>query len=92
VDKSERIYHRTEAGTLAAWLTGSRLPRSVLALLRSVGPAMPAREIAGALGRHDKAQIVERLEDLEAIGLVESVSVEWLAELVELATCAAGPR
>ena len=67
----KRIYQRTEAGDRAARLVGSRLPQEVLRLLRFVDGETPVAEVAA-------------LEDLEAIGLVESVSVQWLVELVEL--------
>jgi hypothetical protein len=76
---SARIYHLTDPGVRAAWLVKSRLPRRVLQLLRSVGAATSCDEL-------------DRLEDLEAIGLLESVSAEWLAELIELAEAAAEPR
>ncbi len=69
VDK--RIYQRTEAGDRAAKLVGSGLPQEVLRLLRFVDGETPVAAVAA-------------LQDLEAIGLVESVSVDWLDELVEL--------
>jgi hypothetical protein len=76
---SERFYHLTDPGVRAAWLVESHLPRRVLQLLRSVGAATSSGDL-------------DRLEDLEAIGLLESVSAEWLAELIELAEAAAEPR
>ena len=79
MEASARIYHLTEAGVRAAWLVESRLPQGALQLLRSVGAASCADEL-------------ELREDLEAIGLLESVSTEWLAELIELADAAAEPR
>ena len=76
---SARIYHLTDPGVRAAWLVESRLPKRALHLLRSVGAARSSDD-------------VDRLEDLEAIGLLESVNIEWLAELIELAEAAAEPR
>lgn len=75
----KRIYQRTEAGERAAQLAGSGLPQEVLRLLRFVDGETPVAAVAA-------------LEDLEAIGLVESVSVQWLAELVELGEYAPAPR
>jgi hypothetical protein len=77
----ERIYHRTQAGTQAATLAGSGLPLAILELLRAVGQATHLDALAT---RYEGKDLVARLEDLEAIGLVESIPAEWLVELLEL--------
>jgi hypothetical protein len=77
----DRIYHRTQAGTQAATLAGSGLPPSIRALLRAFGPATHVDELAVGYEGED---VVARLDDLEAIGLVESIPAEWLVELLEI--------
>ena len=77
----ERIYHRTQAGTQAATLAGSGLPPAILELLRAVCQTTHLDELATRCQGED---VVARLEDLEAIGLVESIPAEWLVELLEI--------
>lgn len=87
----ERIYHLTEAGSRAAACAHSGLPSAIQELLGTVGGATLFGEITARLDRYDACDILARLEDLEAIGLVESVALEWLAELFQLGTYAPQP-
>lgn len=68
------LYHRTPAGNAAANCADSQLPLPYRRLLESIGDAT---FIAFDPSRQD------RLDDLEAIGLIESVSMEWLAALFQ---------
>lgn len=76
MDRISRIYHLTAEGRQARALGASGLPPAVRELLASVDAATCFGELP--------AEVRARLEDLEAIGLVESVSAEWLAELLAL--------
>lgn len=71
------LYLRTPEGEAAARLATSDLPRPYRDLLGAVGTAtiIPFDPLSQPL-----------LDDLEAIGLVESVSLEWIAALCELET------
>ena len=88
----ERIYHLTGTGRQALECPHSGLPQAIRQLLGAIGFATHFDEIAASLARYDKRDILARLEDLEAIGLVESIAVEWLAALLELGSYAAEPR
>ncbi len=87
----DRIYHRTQAGNQAAACAHSGLPPAIRELLGNVGGATLFDEIAARLDRYEACDILARLEDLEAIGLVESVALEWLAELLQLGAHAPQP-
>lgn len=58
-----------------------RLPQHYRSVLQSIGGLTAFEAIAAQLASHGEAQIAVYLEDLEAIGLVESVPLEWLREL-----------
>jgi hypothetical protein len=87
----DRIYHLTEAGRRALERLDSGLPQAIRQLLGAVGSAAHFAGIAARLSRYGECDILARLEDLVAIGLVESIALEWLAELVELGTYAPEP-
>jgi hypothetical protein len=88
----ERIYHLTEAGSDAVACRNSGMPQAIRQLLAAIGFATHFDEIAASLARYNQRDILARLEDLEAIGLVESIAVEWLAALLETGSYAAEPR
>ena len=85
----DRLYHRTPAGARAL-LVGLSLPQPVRALLAALGATCELREVASLLPASREEDLLACLEDLEAIGLVESVPSQWLTELVELAACVPG--
>lgn len=87
----DRIYHVTQTGRQALARPHCGLPRAIRQLLGSIGEATWFGEIAARLDRYDEADILARLEDLEAIGLVESVPLEWLMELYGLGCYAPQP-
>jgi hypothetical protein len=78
----ETLYHRTDAGNEAARCAASRLPEQYRVLLHSIRETTPFGEVR-ASARPDR-ELLGHLEDLEAIGLIESVSADWLAELYDL--------
>lgn len=80
----ESIYHLTAQGRAARELPGSALPQVYRELLGCVGRATLFGELAAQLERYGEAELRARLEDLEAIGLVESVPALWVAALFEL--------
>lgn len=85
----DRLYHRTPAGERAL-LVGASLPQPLRALLAALGDACGLRDVASRLPAAGEEHLLACLEDLEAIGLVESVPRQWLAELLELAACVPG--
>ena len=78
----ETLYHRTDAGNAAARCAASRLPERYRVLLHSIRETTAFGEVR-ASARVD-AELLGHLDDLEAIGLIESVSADWLAELYGL--------
>jgi hypothetical protein len=87
----DRVYHLTEAGGEALARSDCGLPQAIRELLGAVGPATYFNAIAASLNQYDERDILERLEDLEAIGLVESIALQWLAALAELGSYAPEP-
>ena len=87
----DRIYHITQEGREARARLKSDLRPAIRQLLSAIGYATAFGDIAARLDRYDPRDILARLEDLEAVGLVESISPEWLRALLELAACAACP-
>lgn len=81
---TQSILHRTEAGQQACECADSRLPLDYRTVLASVQHATPFEFVEARLAHCSKAQIVRYLEDLEAIGLIESVPVDWLRALYAL--------
>lgn len=85
-EKARRIFHRTAEGTRAC---ESRLPEAHRAVLRSVGEATHFDAIVARLAHEQPIEeLVRCLDDLEAIGLIESLPLEWLVELCTLELCA----
>lgn len=85
------LYHRTAAGREACrraeWPAAARHR----AVLGAVGDATRFGEIQARLSRLSRAELLSCLEDLEAIGLIESVSADWLRELYALGYCEPQP-
>ena len=75
------LFHLTEHGADARDAVGSRLTERYRAILRQIDGATPFRVIAASIRHLPEYQIASCLADLEAIGLVESVRLEWLSEL-----------
>lgn len=80
----QRIYHRTRIGDAALRGGCFDLSEGLICVLRTVHRATHFAEVARRLDWAEE-RILSRLDVLEAIGLVASVSVEWLAELDRLA-------
>ena len=94
---TQSILHRTTAGRAAGERADSRLPRDYRTILESVHYATHFNSVAARLPYCSKARIACYLEDLEAIGLIESVRIDWLRELYALGdwdrpTCAPRAR
>ena len=81
---TQSLFHRTAAGHQACRQAGSHLPRDYRAALEAVQQATPFDVVRACLGHCPTAQVARYLEDLEAIGLIESVSEAWLRELYAL--------
>jgi hypothetical protein len=83
--ETKTLYHRTAAGREACARTPQwpAAPRH-RAVLGAVHEATRFDEIQARLSRLSRAELLGCLEDLEAIGLIESVSVDWLCELYAL--------
>jgi hypothetical protein len=75
------IFQLTANGATARHAAGSRLPEHYQAILGKIDGPTPFPVIAASLEHLPESQIASCLTDLEAIGLVESVSLEWLIEL-----------
>jgi hypothetical protein len=75
------IFHRTPEGNRAC---DSGLPEAHRAVLQCVGNAMHFDAIAARLAHRTTDEVARCLDDLEAIGLVESIPLEWLVELYML--------
>ena len=80
-EPADSIFHRTAEGGRAASRSGSRLPEQHRAVLACLNGATHFDAIAAQLGSRSVEQLLRCLEDLEAIGLVESMPLEWLVEL-----------
>lgn len=75
------IFRLSEQGVAVRRSYTSRLPQCYQRLLQAIEGLTPFDLIAASLPLESHAQVARYLEDLEAIGLVESVTLEWLAEL-----------
>jgi hypothetical protein len=84
-DKRERLFHKTSAGRVALELPRSPLPEHYRAILRRTHELTCFEQIAAALPRCSTEQVLGYIDDLEAIGLIESVALEWLLALNVLA-------
>jgi hypothetical protein len=78
------LFYKTAAGHDACGLPGSRLPQDYLTILDAVLYATRFSAIRARLPHCSPAKILGYLEDLEAIGLMESVPVDWLRALYAL--------
>jgi len=77
----DSIFHKTAAGHQACRLADSRLPQDYRMILATVQDMTSFRAMEACLPHCSPAQILRYLEDLEAIGLIESVSQEWFVAL-----------
>lgn len=84
-EKRDRLFHKTSAGRAAVALAHSALPEHYRAVLRATGELTCFEQIAAALPRCSTEQVLGYIDDLEAIGLIESVALEWLLALNVLA-------
>lgn len=84
-----KLYHRTRAGNQASQRGNTTLPPDYRVALGAVGEMTRFEEICGALPHRSRAEVAARLDDLEAIGLVECVDGDWLAALYGLAVYSA---
>jgi hypothetical protein len=75
------IFRLSAQGLEVRGSTNSRLPHCYQALLQAIEGVTPFDAIAARLPLDSEVRIAEYLDDLEAIGLVESVTLDWLAEL-----------
>lgn len=84
---AQSIFHRTDAGQQACERADERFPRHYRDALEAVQHATYFDVVRACLGHCSQAQVVRTLEDLEAIGLIESISADWLRELHALGDC-----
>ena len=94
---TQSILHKTTAGCEAGERADSRLPQDYRTILESVQYATHFNFVAARLPYCSKARVAGYLEDLEAIGLIESIRVDWLRALYALGdwerpTCARRAR
>jgi hypothetical protein len=83
--ETKTLYHLTATGRQAcAHAEWPAAPRH-RAVLGAVREATRFDEIQARLRRSSSVELLACLEDLEAIGLIEMVSVDWLRELYALA-------
>lgn len=80
----EGIFHKTEYGRQAGARADSRLPQDYRMVLEAVQQATPFDAVRAHLAHCSQAQVAGYLEDLEAIGLIESVSMDWVRALYAL--------
>ena len=81
---TDSLFHKTEAGYEACRLGRSALPGDYVAILDAVHYATSFSAIAAGLPHCPEGKMVSYLEDLEAIGLIESVSLDWVRALYDL--------
>lgn len=74
---TDRLFHRTAEGDCAC---ASALPDAHRVVLRAVGELTHFDAIAARLAYRPIDEILSRLDDLEAIGLIDSIRVDWLVE------------
>jgi hypothetical protein len=82
IARSGRIYHRTEAGDAALANRRCSLPEDYRRLLRRVRIATPVAALTA--GGTSDCETLGRLEDLEAIGLVEHLPADWIEHILAL--------
>ena len=78
------IFHKTEPGRQAGARADCGLPEDYRMVLEAVQQATPFDAVRACLPHRSPAQVAGYLEDLEAIGLIESVSMEWVRALYAL--------
>jgi len=81
VPERKAIFRLSEQGLRVRRSSSSRLPQRYQALLQAIDGLTPFDTIAACLPLESQGGVAQYLEDLEAIGLVESVTLEWLEEL-----------
>jgi hypothetical protein len=94
-DTSEMFLYPTAEGRAAARSSACALPasyRSILEALDAFDGIIPVEQLAERVPDWLPREIAELVADLEAIGLVEIVSMEWLVELYLLDGAATGQR
>jgi len=79
--KTQLLFQRTAEGIRTSKQAVSSLPAHYREVMQCMETLTPFETIAAALPHYSKAQIAAWLEDLEAIGLVESIALEWLLRL-----------
>lgn len=97
---TQTVFQRTDAGEEAHERPGCALPPAYRALLACIGAPTSLDAIEARLAHCSGDEVARYLEDLEAIGLIESVSPQWLealyavlsADLYPSAPSAAGAR
>lgn len=85
----------TAEGRAAAGSAGCTLPRpyrAVLDGLASLDRVVPADELSGSLSGVQPEELELIVADLDAIGMVETVPVDWLVELYLIDRAACGDR
>lgn len=83
--QTESLFHITTAGREAHRRAESRLPEDYRAVLAAIEGVVAFEAVAAVLPCRSREDLVGLLEDLEAIGLIESLPLEWLVELHLLA-------
>ena len=94
-DLSETLLSCTPQGRAAAASTACTLPvpyRAVLDGLAELDRVVPGEELSGRLPEVPAAALEGIVADLDAIGLVETVTVDWLVELYLIDRAACGER
>lgn len=80
----DSIFHRTPEGERASRRSDAWLPDAHRVVLACLDAAIHFDGIAAQLAPRSGDEIARCLEDLEAIGLVESIPLEWLVDLYTL--------
>lgn len=80
-EAANSIFHRTPEGNRAC---RSNLPEVHRAVLQCIGDATHFDGIAARLAHRSRDELARCLDDLEAIGLVESIGLDWLVEFCML--------
>lgn len=91
MERMQALYQRTREGARAAARIDSGLPHDYRALLEATARATLFDDLAAALPQCPPEHVLRCLDDLEAIGLVETVALGWLLALYALDGHAVGP-
>jgi len=75
------LFARTREGDIAIRRAECRLPDDYRAVLESLRGVMAFASLAQRLPQLPRARIAACIDDLQAIGLIESVPLEWLRAL-----------